>query len=197
MDADSPGLEYFASTAVPLEEEQFLPKTPVGVNPQETLTEKHKHCHLHDAIRWEVVELQPVGVQQSPDKKVKGEGEASGHVVDEHDPFLVPGARNDLAPRDVYLVGAHRREHPVITQGLQVPRATTDFVQSPTRFFAEVEAEEALVAKALFVFPIATGKHRSGLEEGEMAQDEMRREAGARKKKGMQRGKCGNSVVRG
>jgi hypothetical protein len=41
LDADSPGLEYFASVLVPLEEEQFLPEDPVGVNPQETLVEQH------------------------------------------------------------------------------------------------------------------------------------------------------------
>jgi hypothetical protein len=74
-------------------------------------------------------------------------------------------------------------------KGFKVRVLMADFVQSPTRFFAAVEAEEALVAKALFVFPIATGEHRSKLEEGEMAQDEMSGEAGARKKKEMQRGK--------
>jgi hypothetical protein len=86
---------------------------------------------------------------------------------------------------------------PSSRKGFRVRVLTADFVQSLIRFFTAVEAEEALVATTFFVFPIAAGKHCSVLEGREMAQDEMSREAGARKKKGMQQGKCGNSVVRG
>jgi hypothetical protein len=77
---------------------------------------------------------------------------------------------------------------PSSRKGFRVRVLTADFVQSSICFFAVVEAEEALVATAFFVFPIVTGKPRSGLEGGEMVQDEMSREAGARKKKGMQQG---------
>jgi hypothetical protein len=86
---------------------------------------------------------------------------------------------------------------PSSRKGFRVCVLIVDFIQSPTRFFAAVEAEEALVVTAFFVFPIAARKLRSGHEGGAMAQDEMSREAGARMKKGMQQGKCGNSAVRG
>jgi hypothetical protein len=89
-------LEDLASAAVPLEEEEFLPEAPVGVNAEEALTKHHEGYHLHDAIGCEVMELQPIGIQQPPDEGVERKGEAAGHVVDKHDPLPDFRARHDV-----------------------------------------------------------------------------------------------------
>jgi hypothetical protein len=74
---------------------------------------------------------------------------------------------------------------PSSRSGLSVLALTLDFVQSPTRFFAAVEAEEAFVAVGFFPFPIVIGELRLELgrssngaiwgEKGERREEEDRR----------------------
>jgi hypothetical protein len=110
---------------VPLEEEQLLLEAPLGVNAEEAFTEHHKGCHLHDAIGCEIVELQPVGIQQPPDKGVEREGEATGHVVDKHDPLPLPRARDDLIAGETYLVGVGWGKYAIVAERLECPGAHT------------------------------------------------------------------------
>jgi hypothetical protein len=50
---------------------------------------------------------------------------------------------------------------------LSILALTLDFVQSPSRFFAVLEAEEAFVAAGFFPFPIAMGELRLELGRSE------------------------------
>jgi hypothetical protein len=88
---------------MPLEEEQLLPEAPVGVDSQEALAKHHECGDLHNAVGSEVMQLQPVGVQQAPDEGVKGEGEPTSHVVDKHDSLALLGTRHDLVAGEAYL----------------------------------------------------------------------------------------------
>jgi hypothetical protein len=88
---------------MPLEEEQLLPEALVGVDSQKALTKHHECSDLYNAVGCEVVQLQPVGVQQAPDKGVKGKGEPTSHVVDKHDSFALLGVRHDLVAGEAYL----------------------------------------------------------------------------------------------
>jgi hypothetical protein len=60
---------------------------------------------------------------------------------------------------------------PSSQSGLSILALMLDFVQSPTCFFAAMEAEEAFVAAGFFPFPLRWGSFTWSLEGAKMAQD--------------------------
>jgi hypothetical protein len=50
---------------------------PLGTDPQVSLTQRLEHHHLLNAVRVEVLELEPVLVEDSPDEPPGGDGEAA------------------------------------------------------------------------------------------------------------------------
>jgi hypothetical protein len=73
---------------------------PVHADAKESLTHHFKSSHLLDAVRVEVLKLQPVREQHAADKPASGDGEAA--LVEGHERHHVPAGRawHGLIDRD-------------------------------------------------------------------------------------------------
>ena len=67
---------------------------------QEILAERHKGSKVHDGIRSEVMELRSEKVQETPEKRMRGQGESAVDVSSDKDTLTLERLRLDLVPRE-------------------------------------------------------------------------------------------------
>ena len=73
-----------------LHPEYAFPESPVGMNPQETLTENDKAQNVLNRILRKVMQLDSVHIKERTEKRMQGERETLGEMIREDDAFTFP-----------------------------------------------------------------------------------------------------------
>lgn len=162
---------------------------------QEILAQTHEGSKVHDGIRSEVMELRSEKVQETSEKRMRGQGESAVDMSGDKDTLTLERLRLDLIPREAHrfvrdesplsqfieIFLTNRRRHPV---ALDPARGKADLEEDPPRLyfftFACVVAFFARSRAAVFSFTIAAGEARTDRRH----RDESRGGGGIREGRG-------------
>src|ERR1041385_790372 len=72
------------------------PKSPMGINPQEGLTKSDETRNVQNPIESKVMQLEPIGIQQAPNKRMQRKSKTTVEESLEAYPLVRRRCRNRL-----------------------------------------------------------------------------------------------------
>src|ERR1041385_2732205 len=112
------------------------PKSPMGVNPQEGLTKSDETRNVQNPVGSQVMQLEPIGVQQAPNERMQRKSKPVVEESLEAYPLIRRRRRNRLITRETHISLHH---HAVSNQRIQVPgpeRGTLPLAGHPGRLYS-------------------------------------------------------------
>src|ERR1041385_471605 len=101
-------LPYNVLRIHPLYTKEVLPEPPMGIDPQESLTKGNKSSNVQNPIGSQIVQLKPIGVQQTTNKRVNRKSKLAREERLKAHPLMCRGSGNRFIPRNLHGISSHQ-----------------------------------------------------------------------------------------
>src|ERR1041385_6206896 len=92
----------------PIYTKEALPEPPMGMDPQEGLTKGNKVGNVQNPIGSQIMQLKPVGIQQTANKRVNRKGKPTREESLKAHPLIRRRSRNRLIPWNPHGIPRHQ-----------------------------------------------------------------------------------------